>query len=76
MASAKLKARMEKARCEDCIFYVTCEDAGLKRKHFEPGLGICHRYPPAPSSGGELPLQADVFPMTAGEMWCGEFQPR
>jgi hypothetical protein len=55
-------------RCELCRFWESDDQ-------FDPGEGLCRRYPPALIAFGSTPATGR-FPSTAAEDWCGEFQPQ
>jgi hypothetical protein len=49
-----------RARCKDCVFYITGKNLHLH--------GFCHRYPPIGIIGR--------WPQVPGKKWCGEFKQK
>ena len=60
--------------CRECRFFALFSGQ-------QQGSGQCRRYPPTlPTSlrteEVDPPLRAGIWPIVAGESWCGEYQTR
>lgn len=68
--------------CDQCLFWLSAEEADSLSINVMRGLGLCRRFPPTVVANPRFnePNNQIVFdssqPETFPEDWCGEFRKR